>query len=139
MKSTFHILALPPLGFKSFYIKKNPSASRSQMSIASKIKAPTLLSSGRVAVETGARGGLARVITETGTIGVKQFYGYYEGHAGHNKFFADRASGAYIFRPKTQRRKHFAPKGDTLLFEGPLLQEIQQGAAGGTVMRHSSS
>ena len=43
-------------------------------------------------------------------------------------FFADRASGAYIFRPKTQRRKDFAPKGDTLLFEGPLLQEIQQGA-----------
>ena len=126
MKSTFHILALPPLGFKSFYIKKNPSASRSQMSIASKIKAPMLLSSGRVAVETDARGGLARVITEAGTIGVKQFYGYYEGHAGHNNFFADRASGAYIFRPKTPKRRDFKPRGEALMYEGPLFQEIQQ-------------
>ena len=43
-------------------------------------------------------------------------------------FFADRASGAYIFRPKTQRRRDFGKpkKGETLLFEGPLLQEIQQ-------------
>ena len=41
-------------------------------------------------------------------------------------FFADRASGAYIFRPNTQRRKDFKPKGETLLYEGPLFQEIQQ-------------
>ena len=55
-----------------------------------------------------------------------QHYGYYEGHAGHNLFFDDRASGAYIFRPKAQRRKDFKPKGETLLYEGPVFTEIQQ-------------
>lgn len=122
----FKAAGLPALGFKSFYVQRNPSASRSQMSILSKIKAPTFLSSGRVAVETDARGGLSRVITEKGAIGVKQHYGYYEGHDGRNTFFADRASGAYIFRPKTQNRKDFRPKAGALLYEGPLFQEVQQ-------------
>ena len=42
------------------------------MSVASKIRAPALLSSGRVAIETDARGALLGVITEKGAIGVKQ-------------------------------------------------------------------
>ena len=68
----FKASAIPPLGFKSFYVQRNPSAARSQMSVPSKIGAPALLSSGRVAIETDARGGLLGVITEKGSIGVKQ-------------------------------------------------------------------
>ena len=68
----FKAAAIPPLGFKSFYVRRNPSAARAQMSVASKIRAPALLGTGRVAIETDARGGLQGVITGKGSIGVKQ-------------------------------------------------------------------
>ena len=34
----FKAAAIPPLGFKSFYVRRNPSAARAQMSVASKIR-----------------------------------------------------------------------------------------------------
>ena len=38
---------------------------------------------------------------------IQQVFGWYEGHAGQNLWPTDRASGAYIFRPATQKPQYW--------------------------------
>ena len=58
---------------------------------------------------------------------INQDFGWYEGHAGHNLWPTDRASGAYIFRPTTQSPQYFNDSwGYAEVFKGPIVQEVHQ-------------
>lgn len=50
----------------------------------------------------GTTGMLSYLSLDGRAISVDQNMEYYIGHAGNNQVFANRSSGAYIFRPKTQ-------------------------------------
>jgi hypothetical protein len=47
----FQAKNIPALGFKSYYVKRNPSSANAQMSTPIKIKAKTVLNSGRVTIK----------------------------------------------------------------------------------------
>lgn len=49
---------------------------------------------------------------------------YYEGFIGDNKEFANRSSGAYIFRPKTSPIVPIANQTKTNVFKGRLIEEM---------------
>ena len=49
---------------------------------------------------------------------------YYPGHRGNNSEFEFRASGAYIFRPDSEAAVGFGPPNETLVTEGPIVDEV---------------
>lgn len=49
-----------------------------------------------------------------------QSFHYYEGAVGNNKIFANRSSGAYIFRPKQNVSKDLPAIGTFQIFKGNL-------------------
>ena len=59
---------------------------------------------------------------------IQQVFGWYEGHAGQNLWPTDRASGAYIFRPATQKPQYL-DSHDTYrakIYKGPIVHELHQ-------------
>ena len=51
---------------------------------------------------------------------------YYKGHRGNNSEFEFRASGAYIFRPDGDQAEPFGDPLDTLVTEGPVVDEVHR-------------
>ena len=49
---------------------------------------------------------------------------YYRAHRGDNSEFAKRASGAYIFRPETDTPVSFGSPNETVVTEGPVVDEV---------------
>nr|AYV99640.1 venom polypeptide [Dolopus genitalis] len=71
-------------------------------------------------------GFLKNVTTQiTGTKQLEQNFLYYEAAAGNNLEFANRSSGAYIFRPNGTE-KELANKIEVKIYRGPLVEEVHQ-------------
>ena len=51
-------------------------------------------------------------------IQLRQSFFYYEAASGYNRRPENRASGAYIFRPKTPNAKRFSYTGNYRIFHG---------------------
>ena len=51
---------------------------------------------------------------------------YYKGHRGNNSEFEFRASGANIFRPDRDQAESFGEPLDTIVSEGPVVDEIHR-------------
>lgn len=52
---------------------------------------------------------------------VVQSFQYYEGAEGNNKVFANRSSGAYIFRPRDVSARNFVNAGLYKIYKGIIL------------------
>jgi len=50
-----------------------------------------------------------------------QSFQYYEGAEGNNKVFANRSSGAYIFRPKETSARNFVYTGTYKIYKGIII------------------
>ncbi len=121
---------LPPLGFKSFFVRQTGSPWRpEQMSRVTRGKRRATIGNGIISLSTDSRGALKRLVSGGQAHELRQAFFYYEGHAGHNKDFDDRASGAYIFRPKSQAARQLNFTGITKV-SGPLVEELHMGTAG---------
>lgn len=70
-------------------------------------------------------GRLSLVRTNGVEVPLKQDILYYNGAAGNNAVFANRSSGAYIFRPNGTLH-HFAGNIEINVVEGAIVKEIQQ-------------
>ncbi|XP_072745213.1 lysosomal alpha-mannosidase isoform X1 [Anoplolepis gracilipes] len=57
---------------------------------------------------------------------VVQSFHFYEGVEGNNEVFANRSSGAYIFRPKETSAKNFVYTGSYKIHKGPVVEELHQ-------------
>ena len=117
---------LPPLGFKSFYISKNTSSKKAQLSKIVPINRKITVGNDMVNLGVDENGNLKRIIMKNDVLELNQTFGYYEGHGGNNSKFNLRASGAYIFRPANQNPHIFSVKSNSNLIKGPLVQEIHQ-------------
>lgn len=62
--------------------------------------------------------GLSRVIN--------QEFLYYEAATGNNREFANRSSGAYIFRPKTDTVRTVSVAPEIVVYRGDLVEEVHQ-------------
>ena len=121
------------MGFKSFYVSKNPGFAQDQ-----EILGDNLPASGRQTktilgyddtfkiVLNHKNGKISHVIQNNQIQSLEQSFGYYEGHPGNNSQFEFRASGAYIFRPLTQTPKLFIQRPNVTVYQGPISMEIHQ-------------
>lgn len=117
---------LPGLGFKSYYVTRNPSMAKKQISKMTKIKKKTVMANKGVSVGVDAKGKLNKIQTGKKAVKLSQNFAFYESHSGNNEGSDHRASGAYIFRPLKQTPTDIPSKSSSTLFQGPLVQEIHQ-------------
>jgi lysosomal alpha-mannosidase len=118
----FKAADLPPLGFKSYSVKK-----KSGNEIL-KEEDVTELKSGGVGVVLDPNTGLLQEVILNGqTVKVAQEFLYYEGFVGDNEEPKNRSSGAYIFRPVPDKDAVVvAEKAQVKIFRGTIVAEAQQ-------------
>ena len=119
---------LPKMGFVSYYIKtvsedQNPQQKSSVLSILGK---KVKMGNSKLSLNIDRQGQITSVVRNGQNINFTQAFGFYEGHAGHNQGFDDRASGAYIFRPSKQIPQMFKPDNHSTLITGQLVDELHQ-------------
>ncbi|XP_075216675.1 lysosomal alpha-mannosidase II isoform X3 [Lycorma delicatula] len=118
---------LPPLGFRSYYIyvSNNVSMNRSYMSHSLEEKKIKIGNPNRLSfMVNNDENTLILTINKTTQFHLNQNFYYYKGAVGNNEIFANRSSGAYIFRPNGSEPVGSAVKMTT--YKGPLVDEIHQ-------------
>ncbi|CAH1141510.1 unnamed protein product [Phyllotreta striolata] len=116
----FQATALPPLGFKSYYVQRLSGNEISKVQTLRNYKL------GEAEFQIDTRTGLINKVTiNEQTIDLKQEFYYYKGAVGNNSKFIDRSSGAYIFRPEGDAIK-VSDKADLKIYKGSLVSEIHQ-------------
>ncbi len=124
---------LPPLGFQSFFVRTTSSWLPGQLSRVATGRRRATITNGALSLSTDSRGMLKKLVTADGRAHeLRQSFHYYEGHAGHNVNFKDRASGAYIFRPRSQTPTQLNFTTVTKV-QGPLVNELHMSTQGGFV------
>jgi lysosomal alpha-mannosidase len=118
----FKAADLPPLGFKSYSVKKKSGNEILQEEDVSELK------SGGVGVVLDPNTGLLQEVILNGqTVKVAQEFLYYEGFVGDNEEPKNRSSGAYIFRPVPDKDAVVvAEKAQVKIFKGQIVAEAQQ-------------
>ncbi|XP_017876463.1 lysosomal alpha-mannosidase isoform X1 [Ceratina calcarata] len=117
------LATLPPLGYKSYSIKKEPKVTDQiavkENSIGNEFYTVTVNKNGQISVEWKKE-----------KMNLVQSFHYYEGMEGNNEVAQNRSSGAYIFRPNGVSARNFQLPGSYEIFKGPLVEEIHQYVAG---------
>ena len=121
---------IPPLGFKSFYVRKNSQLASSQLVEGQGLnprRSKTIVGYDDFKlVYHNKDGKLTDVVIGNQVRPFSYSFGWYEGHAGNNSKFEYRASGAYIFRPSQQKPHFFQNRPKTTIYHGPLSVEVHQ-------------
>lgn len=113
------LASLPPLGYKSYIIKRTGSAKQEaieEISIGNKFYNISVNQYGHIVVEWKKEKNMR----------LTQSFHYYEGMEGNNEEFKNRSSGAYIFRPRSMFVKNFITPNTYKVYKGPLVEEIHQ-------------
>lgn len=123
-KAAFEIIflasAIPPLGFKSYYVAKSSKLTDDQTSSDVNVNEG-------VRVKIDADTGLVSEVTMNGkSIPLEQNFFYYNGTVGNNRESKNRSSGAYIFRPNGTEAYRVAQKATFKLFTGDIITEVHQ-------------
>ncbi|KAI2807423.1 carbohydrate binding [Blomia tropicalis] len=98
---------IPALGFVSYFIKRTNLKTENSAIDATKLKItkPINLPFGGKSndIDIDEHGKIKQISFDDRTFTLENDFFYYEGHTGNNKFSENRSSGAYIFRPKTDK------------------------------------
>ncbi|KAK0161282.1 hypothetical protein PV327_009769 [Microctonus hyperodae] len=118
----FYAVNIPALGYETFYI----SDTTSEESMKNKIIYPSKASSiaNKSYNITVSSNGDVVIQSKKHDVNIVQSFQYYEGTKGNNTGWTNRASGAYIFRPKESIVHNLPFTGNYKIFEGPLVNEI---------------
>lgn len=107
----FLAVDIPPLGYISYFISKKPEPPKPVVVLvqdqnfpgddpnAYEPQTPVTIGNKYLNLTFGENGLLNRITTNGVETQITQSFQYYEGAAGNNEIFANRSSGAYIFRP----------------------------------------
>ncbi len=125
---------LPSVGFKSYYISKTSSSSRStRQSRRYKLdsRKKSFIGYDKVKMVFNQNGQLTHILNlaNNKAVSMQPSFGYYKGHSGNNSMVDFRASGAYIFRPDGQSPVMLDQKPDTDIIQGDLVTEVRQNFA----------
>ncbi|CAH0546840.1 unnamed protein product [Brassicogethes aeneus] len=115
-------LELPPLGFKTVYVTRiegNKIIKQSPLRQQHKLGNAVF----DIDKETGF---IVRASLNNVEIPLSQEFLYYEGFVGNNEVFANRSSGAYIFRPRSNVALKATQKAKVQVYIGPLVGEVHQ-------------
>jgi lysosomal alpha-mannosidase len=124
MVLVFHASDLPPLGFRSYFISQNNHTDHLQqhmqpgqdVTLGNSLKFNTVFD--------GKTGLLKSVIMDEVELSVSQNFYYYKGYIGNNEEFANRSSGAYIFRPNGSQALLVSSTPKTISYKGDLVEEL---------------
>ncbi|GLV46666.1 Lysosomal alpha-mannosidase II [Carabus blaptoides fortunei] len=121
----FHASDLPPLGFKSYFVKQLSVGDITLEEDTSEDR--NILKDGNIQLKMDESSGRISQAKINGVdITIRQDFLWYQGCAGDNKEFKNRSSGAYIFRPNGTDASSVSPHVKTKVFKGPLTQEFHQ-------------
>ncbi|GFG40564.1 hypothetical protein Cfor_04486 [Coptotermes formosanus] len=124
MVLVFHARDLPPLGFRSYFISQNNHTHRPKqhmypgddVTFGNSLKFNTVLD--------GKTGLLKSVVMDEVELPISQNFYYYKGYIGDNEEFANRSSGAYIFRPNGSQALLVSATPKTISYKGDLVEEF---------------
>ncbi|EFA08767.1 lysosomal alpha-mannosidase [Tribolium castaneum] len=113
---------VPGLGVKLYYVEKTASKSRLM-----KQKPQVKFGTDTTGFEIDEKTGLLKTVTMNGlTLEITQQFFYYKGFNGDNKGDENRASGAYIFRPKENEATVVSDSVTVTSISGSLVDEVRQ-------------
>ncbi|CAH1119882.1 unnamed protein product [Phaedon cochleariae] len=116
----FEASDLPPLGFKSYFVQQ---VSDNEIPEAESVRKYKF---GEAEFQINSKTGLITKITMNDvSLDFAQEFLYYKGFVGDNEKFANRSSGAYVFRPYGGSFK-VADRAQVQVYRGPLVSEIHQ-------------
>ncbi|XP_011704639.1 PREDICTED: lysosomal alpha-mannosidase isoform X1 [Wasmannia auropunctata] len=115
----FRALNIPPLGILTYAIAK-----KTQEQVVEQPQLVNFISNELYNISVETNGNLA-VRWNKQNMRVVQSFHYYIGAEGNNEVFANRSSGAYIFRPKETSARNFAYSGSYKIYKGPVVEELQ--------------
>nr|CAD7414005.1 unnamed protein product [Timema poppensis] len=120
----FHAADLPPLGFRSYRVKRTTLTSRQAASVHS---LDTTIGNQNVTVEISETTGLLKKITVNDVeIQVEQNFHFYRAYSGLNGASNRRSDGAYVFRPQVDEVTPIADSANYTTYKGDLVEEIHQ-------------
>ncbi|CAH0387767.1 unnamed protein product [Bemisia tabaci] len=112
---------VPPLGYKSYYVSHDSSASHN---LHVTVSSDQHMSNDKVSVKLDPYNGPIKGFVKEGyEVDIDHSYYYYQPMVGNNEIFANRSSGAYIFRPNGTARV-INDKPARVLYKGLLVNEL---------------
>lgn len=137
----FAAVELPPLGYKSYFVSREPQPDVRLMMQAD--EAPNNCSDDddakdddgsfsignkHVRIGFSATGALQTIAVDGATTPsrLEQHFFYYEAALGNNEIFANRSSGAYIFRPNCSREVTLPQPTAVRVVRSGLVEEVHQ-------------
>ncbi|XP_066593863.1 lysosomal alpha-mannosidase isoform X1 [Prorops nasuta] len=114
----FRAEAIPAFGFKVYFVK----AEATRQEIFSTDSRYITGNNANITVDNGQI--LVRFDRENKKLNFAQSFRFYEGAEGNNEVWANRSSGAYIFRPKNPYSSSFNFTGTYKIYKGDIVQEI---------------
>ncbi|XP_011872614.1 PREDICTED: lysosomal alpha-mannosidase isoform X2 [Vollenhovia emeryi] len=114
----FRASNVPPLGILVYVVAK-----KTQEDIVEQPQAVNSISNEVYSIHVNTNGDL-EINWNKQNMSVMQTFHYYIGAEGNNEIFANRSSGAYIFRPKETSARNFAYSGSHKIYTGPVVQEL---------------
>lgn len=122
----FYANDVPAMGYRSYFISRIASA-RSVPARNRLLAEPVTIGSDQLSVTFGVDGLMSSIFVDGTTHNLVQNFVYYRGNVGNNQIFANRSSGAYIFRPDPTANEETV--GTDVMVEvvrGDLVDEVHQ-------------
>ncbi|XP_068085422.1 lysosomal alpha-mannosidase-like [Anabrus simplex] len=148
MELVFRAEDLPPLGFRSYYIKreneiadvetknvvqkstkKKRNTKKNRKNVAEMREEGNVIGNERIQVELDdSTGMITAVVNEGVRIPATQDFLYYEANDGYNMVEDHRASGAYVFRPADNEPISITSNTNVTftIYKGVLVEEVHQ-------------
>lgn len=93
----FYAKDVPAVGYRSYFVSRLPAVQ--SVSRNKRLAEPVTIGSNQLSVTFGINGLISSITVDGATHNLAQNFVFYRGNVGNNQIFANRSSGAYIFRP----------------------------------------
>lgn len=116
---------VPALGYKSYFVSRTATAYEAPKP---SVTTPVTIGSDSFSVGFDSNGLLSSVSVDGEAYQIKQNFWWYKGAMGDNREFANRSSGAYIFRPDPLdgNAHEVTTKATIVTYKGDKVDEVHQ-------------
>ncbi|XP_037050772.1 lysosomal alpha-mannosidase-like [Bradysia coprophila] len=121
----FYAKDVPAVGYRSYFVSRlaaTQSASRNK-----RLAEPVTIGSDQLSVTFNIDGLMSSITVDGETHNLTQNFIFYRGNVGNNQIFANRSSGAYIFRPDPETSEEIVGTDVSVeVVRGDLFDEAHQ-------------